>query len=207
MLIALSLSAIALLIMFLLYWKFYFLRDPIRAIPADENLVVSPADGRVSRIIRFGGKKLEIDKGLLGRIKTMTNDVAKKGYLINIVMTPLDVHYQRSPISGQVVNINYKKGKFRNAMLDSKSLRCLRNENNQILIKGKIKAKVIQIAGVLARRIKCHVRKKDNLLKGQRLGLINLGSQVCLIIPEIKKLNIKEGQYVYGGTTVVGEIK
>ncbi len=212
--LAILFLATILFILFFVYWRFYFLRDPVREIPPNENFVLSPTDGRVVKILEFDnkGKKKEIKvkKGLIGKIRTITKDVADKGYLICIMMTPLDVHFQRTPIEGTVKYTKHQKGKFVNAVVGANSLKALENEKNEILIynkKKKIRAKVIQIAGFVARRIECYVKKNEKLLPGEKIGLINLGSQVVLIIPKIKKLKIKEGQYVYGGTSVIGEIK
>ncbi len=201
------------------YWKLYFLRDPVREIPKDDTAILSPADGRIARIVPFSFKEIKkkgknaaepliIDKGLLGKIKTYASDIADEGYLISIVMTPLDVHFQRAPIEGKITNIVYKTGAFRNAVHDAKSLVALENEKNEITIENKnMRIKVIQIAGFLARRIECYVVRDEKIFAGQKIGLINLGSQVTLIIPKIPELLVTEGEYVYGGTTLIGRIR
>jgi len=186
-----------------LYYYLWFLRDPIREIPKDTNLVVSPTDGKVVNIFSFKDDKVKLKKGW-GTIKTTTNDVAKEGYIIQIMMTPLDVHYQRSPIEGKVVSQKYSKGKFMNAVTGL-NLDILENEKNEFLIKGEITVKVIQVAGFLARRIHTFVQN-EKVLKGEQIGVIKLGSQVVLIVPKIK-LDVKEGDYVYGGSSVIGRIK
>ena len=140
----------------LLFYNFFFLRDPKRKIAVGNN-IVSPADGKIVDIIRLGDiKKLEIKKGLVGRIKTLS-DIYKESCLITIVMNLFDVHIQRSPIKGKVKKIRYSKGKFLNAVVKKPRLE---NEKNEITIENKeIKVKVIQIAGVLARRINCFVKQ------------------------------------------------
>jgi phosphatidylserine decarboxylase len=194
----------------ILFYRFYFLRKPARKIPA-ENVLVSPANGRISRIIKIeksaaAESKITLKKGVLGRISLLTKDVVKKGYLIVIVLTPFNVHFQRSPMNGAVEKIVYKKGLFMNAMKASGSLRALENERNEIIINnsriGRIK--VVQVAGFLARRIRCFVHPKQKVHKGEELGLICLGSQVLLVVPELK-LCIREGQKVIDGETVVAK--
>ena len=144
---------------------------------------------------------------MFGKITTFTKEITKKGYLITIVMTPFDVHYQKAPIDGVVTKVKYSKGTFRNAVFGAESMNAtLENEKNEITIKGKIKLKVIQIAGAVARRIVCFVKPEDKIKKGQNIGLIKLGSQVCLIVPEIK-LMIKENQKMRAGETIIGEMK
>ncbi|MFW6014586.1 MAG: phosphatidylserine decarboxylase [Nanoarchaeota archaeon] len=192
-----------LVVFFLLFWRFWFLRDPRRKIPSGNN-IISPADGKVNKIIRGTKWKQKINKGLMGKINTLAGEISKEYYLVNIVMTPFDVHIQRAPIAGKVKKVKYTKGRFKNAV---SSEIAIENENNEILIEGRIKVKVIQIAGAVARRIICFVKKNQNLNKGERLGLINFGSQVSLIIPANVKLNIKKGQRVKAGETIIGEIK
>lgn len=193
---------VIIILVILIFWRFYFLRDPVRKIPLGEN-IVSPADGRINKIIRSDAKNHKIKKGLLGRINTIASDVAKDYVVVNIVMTPLDVHYQRAPIMGKVLYTKYKKGKFRNAVTDRIAIE---NENNAILIEGKFRVKVIQIAGVLARRINCYVKKNEKIQKGEHIGLINLGSQVTTIMPGNVKLKVKEGQRVKAGETIIAEV-
>jgi len=214
------LAAIA--IAFYLFYKFYFLRNPKRTAPKGDN-IVSPADGKIVKIMRvsplFSGKSsktqynhLTLNKGMFGRIKTLIEDVDKECYLIQIMLTPFDVHYQKSPIDGTVTLISYTKGAFHNAVKDAASLRCLENEKNEMLFTRKFKnkkfsVKVIQIAGVLARRIVCFVHAGKEIKKGEDIGLITLGSQVSLIIPSSCNLKVRENQYVYGGKTIIADIK
>jgi len=193
-----------------LVFKAYFTRDPPRQIQPG-SFIVSPADGIVGTIFRTGEKEkgqLRIKKGVFGKIRASAEDVAKKAVVICIVMRVWDVHVQRSPIDGKVTSVKYRKGNFLNAVKDPGSMAAFENEKNEILIEGKgTRAKVIQIAGLVARRIECFVRPKDSLLKGVRIGRINLGSQVVLILPDTVKVKVREGQKVYGGTTVVAEAK
>ncbi len=185
-----------------LFWQVYFLRDPEREVGKG---IVSPANGTVSRVIRFDGKKVDVPKGLLGQVRVLTKDVAKKGNMVVIVMTPFNVHYQRAPIAGEIKRVEYMQGKFLNAVKDAEGMKAsLENENNSILIKkGKDKIKIIQVAGFLARRIECYVKKRQKINKGQTIGRINLGSQVILVLPQKYRIKIKEGQTVVDGETTI----
>lgn len=186
-----------LVIAFLLFYRFWFLMDPVRKIPQGNN-IVSPADGKVIDIKEVKGNA-EINKGK-GVIEA---NAKKRSYMITIFMTPFDVHYQRAPYDGVVEDIKYTKGKFRSAEKPRPG-----NENNQILIKTGIgEMTVIQIAGFIARRIVCFVKKNQKIKKGEKIGLIKLGSQVCLVMPVIKnKLLVKTGDKVKAGETIIAEL-
>lgn len=194
---------VVLLFSFLLFWRFYFLRNPIPTIPQEKNLVLSPANGNIARIYPYKNNEKKIaEKGLFGKIPLFTKDVAKEGSIILIRLHVYNVHWQRAPIDGTVEKITYTKGKFLNAVKDVANMQCFfENERNEILIKGKIKCKVIQIAGCLARRIECFVQQGQELKKGDVLGLINFGSQTALIVPNIK-LSVKEGDIVHVGQII-----
>ena len=183
-----------------------FYRDPTRKIPKGNNLV-SPADGKIIRILKVKNNKIKIKKGFLGKIETLTKDIAKECYIISIFMSPFDVHINRAPIEGRVSSINHEKGKYFAAFNFSKSLM---NEKNEIIIKSKKigKIKLIQIAGFLARRLICTINEDEKVNKGQKIGKIVLGSQVTLVLP-FKKLNlkIKDKQKVTAGETVIANLK
>lgn len=198
----------ALLILFLLLWRFYFLRNPTPNIPEGKNIILSPANGNIAKILHFkNGKAAIVEKGYLGKIPVITNDVAKEGYIILMRLHVYNIHWQRQPIAGTIEKITYTKGKFLNAVKDVENMHCLfENEKNEILIKGKIRCKVIQIAGFLARRIECFVKEGQEVAAGDIIGLINLGSQTALIVPKIK-LKVKEGDVVQVGETVIGEVQ
>lgn len=194
------------------FWKLYFLRDPPKVIAPGEN-IVSPADGLVVKIVPFGSsEEKSVDKGLLGKVKFYTDDVAKKGYFVVIRLHLYDIHYQRSPIAGTVVSQKYSKGKFLNAVVDAEKLKAtFENEKNAMLISGSVggkdmKVKVIQVAGFAARRIESYVQEKQKLEKGEHLGVINLGSQVVLVVPEVD-LRVAEGDRVSGGETTIGVLQ
>jgi phosphatidylserine decarboxylase len=190
-------------VMFFLFYRFYFLRKPVRAI-VPGNAVVSPADGKIVRIIEIkGGKPVEVEKGLFGKVNLLTSDTVKDGYVIVIMMTPFNVHYQRAPLDGTVERMRYSEGRFLNVVKDAAALGSLENERNEITLSTKIgKIKVVQVAGFLARRIRCFLKPKQKVHKGGEIGLICLGSQVILVLPKLK-LAVKDGQKVVDGETII----
>lgn len=201
----------AIITILLLLWKFFFLRNPTPIIPKGEKFICSPANGVIARIYEFNEKKqakpIIAEKGLFGKIPLITKDVAKEGYIILIRLHVYNVHWQRAPIAGTIQTTTYTKGKFLNAVKDVYNMQCFfENERNEIIIKGNITCKVIQIAGYLARRIECFVKQGDRVNAGDIIGLINLGSQTALIVPKIKLL-VKEGDILHVGETVIGEMK
>ena len=189
-----------------LFWKVIFLRDPERRAPKGKVLV-SPCDGKVVKIIAFDEKeqkKLKIQKGILGKIYTYTKDVASKGTVVSIFMSPLDVHVTRVPLSGKLLKVTHVSGKFSPVT----SLEAgLVNEKVEFLMDTKTigKYKFMLIAGFLARRIEPWVSKGAILKTGDKSGLINLGSQVTMILPSNVKLMIKEGDRVVSGESIVGK--
>ena len=163
----------------------YFFRDPKRVPPADPDVVVAPADGRVTRIgpSRSGSDAPNV---------------------ISIFLSPLDVHINRSPIPGKIVDVIYSPGKFLMATNEKASLV---NEQNALTIQGeKITVVCKQIAGILARRVVCWKGKGDNLGLGERFGMIKFSSRTDVLLPPNVQITVKEGQRVRGGTTVIGRI-
>jgi len=199
----------ALILAFFLFWRFWFGRQPRRTVPPDERAIVSPANGRVVVIQHYGARRAASQRAKKwngGSVDVLCKDVAPKGWFVLIMMTPLDVHYQRAPIAGKVVNVKYTKGKFLNAVKAPEKLLTLENEKNEITFHGdRGKVKIVQIAGVLARRITAFVRKNDKVEKGQVVGFINLGSQVAAVLPENVKLNCKVGDVVTDGETIIAK--
>jgi len=189
----------------IILFLFHFYRDPKRIIPKGNN-IVSPADGKILRIIKTNSKKIKINKGLIGKVYALTKDVAKECYVISIFMSPLNVHINRAPVSGKIISTKHKKGKFFGAYDLDKSLM---NEKNEILMENKQigRIKMIQIAGFLARRIICTVKKNEKINKGNKIGKIVLGSQLTLILPKEKiNLRVKPGQKVYAGKSIIADI-
>lgn len=164
----------------------YFFRDPRRVPPKDSNVVVAPADGRITRI------------------KTLASDNGESSTFVSIFLSPFDVHINRSPIAGEVVDISYSPGKFLMATNEKASLV---NEQNALVIKGeRVTVVCKQIAGILARRVVCWTTKGDNLALGQRFGMIKFSSRTDLILPANVNVTITEGSRVTGGVTVIGRI-
>jgi len=189
------------LIGYYVFWKYYFLRDPERKSPAGKNIIAS-ADGTVLEILRVTeDKELTVYKKHMGKIKTICSDVATDTYLVSIFMSPMDVHINRMPTDAKVENIVYEPGKF----LAVNSLDAgLQNEKCELLLKTSFgKMKIIQVAGLLARRIICRAKVGDSFKKGERYGLINLGSQMIMIMPSKVKIKVKKGQHIRAGETII----
>ncbi|MBC8500697.1 MAG: phosphatidylserine decarboxylase [Nanoarchaeota archaeon] len=183
------------------FYKFYFLRDPARKVPIGGENIVSPADGKIIMVKKFDKDKVDIDKRFLGKVKALTKDVADKGFLVSIFMNFFDVHVNRAPISGIVKYVKHSKGRFINA---ERLAATFENENVQTLFQDRnFKLKVIQIAGMVARRIVPFIKEKEKVIKGQKIGIIKLGSQVTLILPANVKINVHEEQKVFAGETVI----
>jgi len=192
---------------FLFFWKVFFLRNPDRNIPTTKDIVLSPADGKIIEIHEYTKSEVSLlkgDKRYRGLIKTITEDVAPHGFLVSIFMSPLDVHMNRSPIDGTIHSVKHSKGRF----LAVNSFESgLVNEKTEIVIRNKhISVKMIQIAGFLARRIVTHVKPGESVEMGQIVGLINLGSQVTLVLPNTVKLKIAKGDRVVAGETTIAKI-
>ncbi|MBI2655497.1 phosphatidylserine decarboxylase [Candidatus Woesearchaeota archaeon] len=179
-----------------------FYKDPKRAIPKGSN-IVAPADGKIISIIDTSKRNIKIKKGLLGKIKTYTKDVANQCYAVSIFMSPFDAHYNRAPMEGVIKSVKHTKGRFFKAYDLEKSLE---NEKNEIIMQNKdIKIKVIQIAGFLARRIMVKANQKVD--KGQKIGFIALGSQTTIILPRNLKLKVKTGDRTKAGQTIIAVLK
>jgi len=198
--ILIFIAIIILLVLFLI--NFY--RDPKRSIPKGNN-ITAPADGKVISVIDTTKSSIKIKKGLFGKIKTLTKDISGQCYVISIFMSPLEVHINRSPIDGIVKSIKYTRGRFFKAYDFENSML---NEKNEIIIQNKkLRIKVIQIAGFLARRIKCYVKKNQKVNKGQKIGMISIGSQTTLILPRLVDLQVKINNKVKAGETIIAILK
>lgn len=174
----LSLWPIAVVFLAVAAFMGFFFRDPERNVPEDAGVIISAADGRVTRIEERPDRKV-----------------------VSVFLSPLDVHINRSPISGTIRRITYVVGKKGPATSDESSLL---NERNSLLIEGDgITVTCTQIAGILARRIVCWPREGDNLRRGQRFGLIKFGSRTDLVMPPEVELAVKIGDRVRGGETII----
>jgi phosphatidylserine decarboxylase len=172
-------------------WCAYFFRDPRRVTPAREGLIVSPADGMISQVT-FAPPPAELEIGVAPRAR------------ISIFMSVFDVHVNRAPVSGQIERIVYRAGKFLSADLDKASEE---NERNSIVIRtGAGRVGMVQIAGLIARRIVCFVREGQAVNAGDRVGLIRFGSRVDVYLPEGVRPLVAEGQYSLAGETVLADV-
>ena len=170
-------------------WVYYFFRDPERVVIDDEAYLVSPADGRISGIKEVNGP---VELGL----------DSKKFTRVSIFMNIFDCHVNRSPTNGQIQDIFYKPGKFLNASLDKASEENERNYFNITENKTNEPIVVVQIAGLVARRIVTQVEKKETLKQGQRLGMIRFGSRVDIYYTQ-RKTMVKVGQNVIAGESII----
>jgi phosphatidylserine decarboxylase len=176
---------VSLLLLIVALFMAFFFRDPQRTPPDDPDVVVSPADGRVTRIKPIAGE-------------------AGSPTLISIFLSPLDVHINRAPIPGKITDVVYSPGKFLMATNEKASLV---NEQNALTIEGeKITVVCKQIAGILARRVVCWKGKGDTLKLGERFGMIKFSSRTDVVLPANVKVTVTEGARVRGGTTVIGRI-
>jgi phosphatidylserine decarboxylase len=173
-------------------WCYYFFRDPRRAVPQNAGLLVSPADGVVSLIERaVPPPELGLGPEALVRV--------------SVFMSVFNCHVNRAPIAGRVTAVAYRPGKFFNASLDKASEE---NERNALAIEladGR-KIAVVQIAGLVARRIVCTVREGDRLGTGERFGIIRFGSRTDVYLPEGARPMAAVGQTMIGGETVIAEL-
>lgn len=164
----------------------WFFRDPERAIPDGQGVVVSPADGKVTSIGEF------VDGG-------------QKKQRISIFLNVFDVHVNRAPIAGTITSLFYQKGKFGNAMSAGSSDA---NEQNIVTVNGDGQMVVFkQIAGLLARRIIFKPKTGDRLQRGQRVGLIKFGSRVDVVLDQSVELHVKVGDRVAGGSSILGVLR
>jgi phosphatidylserine decarboxylase len=173
-------------------WCIYFFRDPPRVTPVREGIVVAPADGRVCQVVRVvPPRELELGEGPLPRI--------------SIFMSVFDCHINRSPVAGRIERIVYRAGKFISADLDKASED---NERNAFVIvteTGQHLA-VVQIAGLIARRIVCFARESELLEAGQRIGMIRFGSRVDVYLPVGTRVLAGEDQIAIAGETVLADL-
>lgn len=178
----------AVLLVLTLFVLFFF-RDPERAVPQGEGIVVSPADGRVIVV-----KDVREDDYLKQDVKQ-----------ISIFLSVFNVHVNRSPIGGTVEVVRYNPGKFHVASVDKASL--LNEQTAMVVATGKSKVLVKQIAGLIARRIVCYAKPGDTVKTGERYGLIRFGSRVDLFLPKDAELKVKPGDRVSGARDVIAVLK
>ena len=171
-------------------WIYYFFRDPERFSINDENYLLSPADGIISQIIETNGPK---ELGL----------EAKKYTRVSIFMNVFNCHVNRSPSSGEISEIFYKPGKYINASFDKASEE---NERNYVKIKNTNgdELVLVQIAGLIARRIVCEISEKEKIKQGDKFGIIKFGSRVDLYF-ENYQLLVQQNQKTIAGETLIAK--
>jgi len=172
-------------------WCAYFFRDPIRVTPLREGLVVAPADGRISLVVNaVPPKELGLSDRPLPRI--------------SIFMSVFDCHVNRTPVSGRIERMVYRAGKFISADLDKASED---NERNAFIITtARARIGVVQIAGLVARRIVPFVQEGQAVAAGDRIGMIRFGSRVDVYLPEGGRALVAEGQSAIAGETVLADL-
>ncbi|KJR42340.1 Phosphatidylserine decarboxylase-like protein [Candidatus Magnetoovum chiemensis] len=172
----------------IVFFMFYFFRDPERTAPNIENAIVSPADGKIILIE-----------------KTYEDIYLKSDAIrVSIFMSPLNVHVNRAPFDGSVETVKHKPGGFNKAYTKEAALT---NESISMVLDTKAgKMLVRQIAGAVARRAVCRVKPGDRLIKGQRFGIIKFSSRVDIFLPLNVELKVRLNDKVRAGETIIGEL-
>lgn len=163
----------------------FFYRDPPRQVPVNPGVILAPADGTVTQVT------------------TVPCDyTGQDSWQVSIFMSPLSVHVNRSPIAGVVESVSHQPGQYLPAMNPEAPMV---NEKRIYLIRGKIKVKVVQVAGIMARRTVSWVEEGRALAQGDKIGLIKLGSCTQVTFPAGYKVSVTPGDKVQGGLTIIGE--
>ena len=165
-----------------------FFRDPERVTPAGADLIVAPADGRVIKVAPVRDERF----------------LEGEAMLVSIFMSPFNVHVNRAPVSGRVVDVRYTHGKYFRAFADKASLD---NEQNAVLLEDEQGRRLgcVQIAGFLARRIVCYLRPGMNVERGQRYGMIKFGSRADVYLPPAAQIRVQVGDRARAGVTVLAQ--
>lgn len=178
---------VAILLLGVTAFMAYFFRDPERAAPAEDGVVVAPADGRVTRVAPLDASD------------------ALSPTVVSIFLSVFDVHVNRAPIAGDISDATYTRGRFVIATREDASLV---NEQNSLTIRGARMTVVCkQIAGVLARRIVCWKGVGDHVSLGERFGLIKFSSRTDLILPHEVEVVVRVGERVRGGVSMIGRLR
>jgi len=184
--VILGLWNLLILSVFVALFMAFFFRDPRREPPGDPNVVVAPADGKVTRVI------------------ALDENSEDSPTLVSIFLSPFDVHINRAPIPGTIRDVVYSPGKF--LMATNKNASIVNEQNVLTIQNDRITVVCKQIAGILARRIVCWKKKGDDLTIGERFGLIKFSSRTDVVLPSNVSVTVSEGQRVRGGVTVIGRI-
>lgn len=190
----------------LVRYRFMFLRLPERHITENPDIFLSPANGTIIAIVT--GLNDPVIKNHRTVVENAMKDTGTGSTMVSIMMTPLNVHYQRAPQTATLIDQSYHTGKFMNAMaswLDA----TFENEYNSMLFEtaDKSKFKVIQIAGFLARRIVPFLQTKDKVNQGDLIGLIKFWSQVTIIFDNTVNVDAKVGDIVHEGDSILGTLR
>ncbi|NBX52147.1 MAG: phosphatidylserine decarboxylase [Proteobacteria bacterium] len=174
-------------------WCIFFFRDPERVVPLEDNAIISPADGVITRV-EYGAEAPEE----LGYGKQKFNKVS-------IFLNVFNVHVNRVPVSGKVEKVVYQPGKFLSANADDASIE---NERNSVVVKTANGTEIIfvQVAGLVARRIVSDLKTGQDVIAGQRYGIIRFGSRADLYFPENVEIKSLLGQTMVGGETIIAKI-
>lgn len=173
-------------------WCIFFFRDPERVIPVEENVIISPADGIVTRI-DYGVEAPED----LGYGKKTFNKVS-------VFLNVFNVHVNRVPVSGKVIKVSYKPGKFLSANVDEASTE---NERNSVIVQTENGSEIIfsQVAGLVARRIVSELKEGQEVQMGDRYGIIRFGSRADIYLPEGVEIKTLVGQTMIGGESIIAK--
>ena len=173
-------------------WCVYFFRDPERVIPEKKNIIISPADGKI------------LFAGLSKTPENLSDNKQRDLNKVSIFMNIFNVHVNRIPISGKVIWLKYVPGTFLNASLDKSS-----EDNERMIVKIEVSKGifiyVVQIAGLIARRIKCDLTENESVTIGQRYGLIRFGSRVDVYFPKDFNILVNKGQTSISGETILAD--
>lgn len=174
---------------FIALFVLQFFRDPPRAIPLQANAVLAPADGRIVAVE-----------------KTHDPFLNRDAVKVSVFMNVFNVHSNRSPVDGVLCDRWYFPGRFINASLSKASVE---NERNALWIKTEkgVDVTCVQVAGLIAKRIVCHAKPGDHLLRGQRFGFIRFGSRVDVYLPVDTKISVNIGDKVYATLTILAELR
>jgi phosphatidylserine decarboxylase len=184
---ALGYWIVSIVLLLVFAFMVFFFRDPHRQPPAEPDIIVAPADGRVTRVNALAPEREDSPT------------------IVSIFLSPFDVHVNRAPIAGTITDISYSKGKFLMATSERASLV---NEQNAVTIEGeKVNVVCKQIAGILARRIVCWKHKNDRVALGERIGMIKFSSRTDIVLPGNVKVIAVKGSKVRGGTSIIGRIQ
>jgi phosphatidylserine decarboxylase len=186
----LDLSGLAIAAGLLTVFVIYFFRDPERRPEGMDQVVLSPADGRVLCVQELPGAE---------------NPLGQPAFKVSIFMSLFNVHVNRIPAAGVISAISYRPGRFFSANLDKASEE---NEHNRILLEtpAGVSLAFVQIAGLIARRIACWIREGDEVVAGQRFGLIRFGSRVDVYLPRQARIVVEKSQKVKAGQTILGHL-